>query len=117
MGDVRYPDSIAKATLSASVENVEWDPHSQQHFFVCDEDGMLSYFDVRALSKAQWTLQVHHKPAQVSCNPVIPHLVATGSTDKSIKLWDLEKAQPVCLETMQTKVILYKSLYCCSLLC
>jgi periodic tryptophan protein 1 len=52
---------------------------------------MLHCHDVRnSGSKPLWTLQAHDEPlTSFSVNPIIPGFIATGSTDKTIKLWNV----------------------------
>ncbi|KAL7620103.1 hypothetical protein AAE478_010653 [Parahypoxylon ruwenzoriense] len=52
-------------------------------------EGSLGRVDRRTQSKADiWSLS-EHKIGGFSVNPVIPHLVATASLDRSLKIWDL----------------------------
>ncbi|KAL0854964.1 hypothetical protein Bca101_060116 [Brassica carinata] len=68
------------------------------------KNGSVKGFDVRQASnsasdlKPSFTLQAHHKPATcVSYNISAPNLLATGSMDKTVKLWDLSDNKPSCI--------------------
>lgn len=99
--DMRAPDAaVPRWGLESDVEQVRWDPHSESHFYVSTESGMLHYFDARQLpsspekSKAVWHLQAHDESLSTfSINPAVPGFLATGSTDKTVKLWNTSSAQ------------------------
>ncbi|KAJ7950367.1 periodic tryptophan protein 1-like [Quillaja saponaria] len=71
-----------KWSVTADVESLPWDPHTEHSFVVSLEDGTVKSFDIRA-----------------------PHQIffATGSTDKLVKLWDLSNNQPSCIATQNPK--------------
>ncbi|KOS19746.1 putative WD repeat-containing protein [Escovopsis weberi] len=100
--DMRAPDARApRWGVESDVENVRWDPHSPSHFFVSTENGVIHYHDVRAAppspgqTKAVWTLQAHDESvSSFDVNGVIPGFMATGSTDKTVKLWNISPTGP-----------------------
>lgn len=95
--DMRAPNSTGpKWGVESDVEQVRWDPHNEQHFYVSTESGVLHCFDARQLpsspetSKALWRLQAHDKSLSTfSINPAVPGFIATGSTDRTVKLWNI----------------------------
>ncbi|XP_058196458.1 uncharacterized WD repeat-containing protein C17D11.16-like [Rhododendron vialii] len=104
--DGRIPSHTGfKWSVSADVESVAWDPHTEHSFVVSLENGTVSGFDIRAAksdqssdSKPSFTLHAHDKAVcTISYNPLAPNLLATGSTDKMVKLWDLSDNQPSCV--------------------
>jgi periodic tryptophan protein 1 len=95
--DVRAPEA-KKPTwgVESDVEQVRWDPHNEQIFYVSTENGVLHCFDARQLpstpeqSKALWRLQAHEKSLSTfSINPAVTGFIATGSTDRTVKLWNI----------------------------
>ncbi|KAK3716645.1 rRNA-processing protein [Vermiconidia calcicola] len=100
--DMRAPNSaVPRWGVESDVEQVRCDPHNDQHFYVSTENGILHCFDARQLppspekSKALWTLQAHE--GSLSCfsiNPVVPGFIATGSTDRTVKLWNIVESAP-----------------------
>jgi periodic tryptophan protein 1 len=87
--------------VESDVENVRWDPHDQNFFYVSTENGVIHYHDVRtapsdpSATKALWTLQAHDESvSSFDINPVVPGFMATGSTDKTVKLWNIEATGP-----------------------
>lgn len=105
-----------------------WDPHNEHRFLVSTEDGLVSAFDARhaggatskkgskgkggkasgggngGLSKGLFTLSAHEKATcTMSFNPQAPNLLATGSTDRKVKLWDLSGDTPKDLVTHSPK--------------
>lgn len=76
--------------LEDDPEAASWNPLSLQQCVVSTEKGELLFFDVLDSSKdtPKWTLAAHSKPlTSFSFCPKIKGLLATGSTDKTIKLW------------------------------
>lgn len=113
MKDGRIPSHTGfKWSLSADVESVAWDPHAEHSFVVSLENGTVSGFDIRAAksdqsfnSKPIFTLHAHDKAVcSISYNPLAPNLLATGSTDKMVKLWDLSNNEPSCVASNNPKL-------------
>ncbi|EXJ94462.1 hypothetical protein A1O1_02858 [Capronia coronata CBS 617.96] len=101
--DMRAPDAVApKWVVEADVEKVKWDVHDPNFFFVTTEAGTVHYFDARNVptshdgpSKPVWTLQAHDGAvSSFDVNPTVPGLLATGSDDKKVKLWNVEDNKP-----------------------
>ncbi|KAK1757620.1 WD40-repeat-containing domain protein [Echria macrotheca] len=102
IADMRAPtESPMRVGVESDVENVRWDPHDSNYFFVSTENGIVHYHDARkaskdpSASKAVWTLQAHDESvSSFDLNPVIPGFMATGSTDKTVKLWNIGAEGP-----------------------
>ncbi|KAL2894604.1 Periodic tryptophan protein 1-like protein [Bienertia sinuspersici] len=112
MKDGRKPShSGYRWSVAADVESLAWDPHTQHYFSVSLENGMIQGFDVRAASsnsdsgmKPSFTLHAHDEAASsISYNPSVPNLLASGSTDKMVKLWDVSNNQPSCVASQNPK--------------
>lgn len=65
------------------------------------ENGVVHYHDARlapsdpSQTKPIWTLQAHDESiSSFDINPVIPGFIATGSTDKEVKLWNVQATGP-----------------------
>lgn len=95
--DMRAPEAaVPRWGVESDVEQVRWDPHNEQQFYVSTENGTLHCFDARTLpqtpeqSKALWTLQAHDTSLSTfALNPAVPGFIATGSTDRTVKLWSI----------------------------
>jgi periodic tryptophan protein 1 len=95
--DMRAPEAKKPQWgVESDVEQVRWDPHNEQQFYVSTENGVLHCFDARQLpstpdqSKALWRLQAHEKSLSTfSINPAVAGFIATGSTDRTVKLWNI----------------------------
>jgi len=102
IADMRAPDELPRrAGVESDVENVKWDPHDPNCFFVSTENGIVHYFDIRNISKdpssskGVWKLQAHDESvSSFDLNTVIPGFMATGSTDKTVKLWNITAEGP-----------------------
>lgn len=100
--DMRAPDTKAPQWgVESDVETVMWDPHDTSLFYVTTENGILHCYDIRAApsspeaSKSVWKLQAHDKSiSSFDVNPFIPGFLATGSTDKEVKLWNVQPTGP-----------------------
>ena len=97
--DMRAPDAGTRRwCVESDIEKVAWDPHNSNPFFVSTESGLLHYFDARKPSSADktaspvWRLQAHSAALTTfSVNPHIDGFVATGSDDKTVKLWKVPR--------------------------
>ncbi|KAF8469526.1 WD40-repeat-containing domain protein [Kalaharituber pfeilii] len=95
--DMRAPDArVPRWGVETDVECVRWDPHDPNYFYISTEGGRLYLHDARnvpstpAATKPVWTLQAHDKSCSAfSINPIIPGFIATGSIDKTVKLWSV----------------------------
>lgn len=100
--DMRAPDAkVPRWGVESDVENIRWDPHDQNYFYVSTENGIIHYHDIRnapstpEATKAVWTLQAHDESvSSFDINSVIPGFMATGSTDKTVKLWNIQATGP-----------------------
>ncbi|KJY02481.1 rRNA processing protein Pwp1 [Zymoseptoria brevis] len=95
--DMRAPGAkVPRWGVESDVEQLRWDPHDDNRFYVSTENGVLHCFDARTLpatpeaSKAVWRLQAHDQTLSTfSLNPAVPGFIATGSTDRTVKLWNV----------------------------
>ncbi|KAK5655034.1 hypothetical protein OQA88_6793 [Cercophora sp. LCS_1] len=102
IADMRAPtEQPLRVGVESDVENVKWDPHDANYFYVSTENGTVHYHDARkaskdpSASKAAWTLQAHDESvSSFDLNTVIPGFMATGSTDKTVKLWNIGAEGP-----------------------
>ncbi|KAF3794798.1 putative WD repeat-containing protein [Nymphaea thermarum] len=113
MMDMRAPSHAGvRWSVPADVESIAWDPHTAHSFVVSIEDGTVQSFDIRAAAtnsdsglKPSFTLHAHDKAVcAVSYNPSMPNLLATGSTDKTVKLWNISNNQPSCVGSWKSEV-------------
>eukprot|EP00249_Psilotum_nudum_P016527 c25865_g2_i1 orf=232-1767(+) len=103
-----------KWQVTSDVESLAWDPHAAHSFVVSLEDGTVCNYDIRTVSnssfsgvacKPLFTIHAHDKAAcVVSYNLAAANLLATGSTDKMVKLWDISENHPTCISSRNCKV-------------
>ncbi|KAF8920370.1 transductin family protein/WD-40 repeat family protein [Mucidula mucida] len=95
--DSRSPDAGVGAFLGSDVEALRWDPWEEAGFYVSLENGLVLNYDVRNLpsnletpSPARFTLSAHDGAASaLDVNPHIRGCLATGGTDKLVKIWNV----------------------------
>ncbi|KAF8656211.1 hypothetical protein AX16_002647 [Volvariella volvacea WC 439] len=95
--DSRAPESGVGAILGSDVEALRWDPWETHGFYVSLENGLVLNFDVRILpsnldspSPARFTLSAHDGAcSSIDVNPHIRGCIATGGTDKLVKVWNI----------------------------
>lgn len=100
--DMRAPDAkVCRWGVESDVETVMWNPHDSNLFYVTTENGLIHYHDNRTApsspeaSKPVWKLQAHDQSiSSFDVNPAIPGFFATGSTDKDVKLWNVQANGP-----------------------
>ena len=108
VADVRTPGGPVLAWgVSADVECAAWNPAAAEQFLVSVEDGHVTCHDARrgGGSAPLFTLAAHSKPAStLALCPSAPGLLATASTDKSTKLWDISRGAPELLVSRDLRV-------------
>ncbi|CAL1716964.1 unnamed protein product [Somion occarium] len=95
--DTRAPEAGVGALVGADVEALRWDPWEAHSFYVSLENGIVLNFDARTLptnaatpSPARFTLSAHDGAVSaLDVNPHIPGCIATGGTDKVVKIWNI----------------------------
>ncbi|TFK33210.1 WD40-repeat-containing domain protein [Crucibulum laeve] len=95
--DTRAPDAGVGAIVGSDVEALRWDPWESYGFYVSLENGLVLNFDVRTLpsnldnpSPSRFTLSAHDGPvSSIDVNPHIKGCIATGGTDKLVKVWNI----------------------------
>ncbi|KAJ0421929.1 rRNA processing protein Pwp1 [Aspergillus carlsbadensis] len=109
--DMRAPDSKARWGVDSDVETVRWDIHDPNYFYATTDGGMVYKYDVRNVpatpkdSKPVWSLQAHDSSvSSFDINPAIPGFLATGSTDKQVKLWNIENDKPSMVVSRKLEV-------------
>ncbi|KAF3506355.1 hypothetical protein F2Q69_00009087 [Brassica cretica] len=112
--DGRQPShSGFKWSVMSDVESLAWDPHCEHSFVVSLEDGTVKGFDIRTAQsgsdsdlKPSFTIQAHDQDkgvSSISYNISAPNLLATGSMDKTVKLWELTNNEPSCIASHKPK--------------
>ncbi|KAG2448617.1 hypothetical protein HYH02_006506 [Chlamydomonas schloesseri] len=111
LADARTPQGDpARWKVSADVEALAWNPHDPTCFLVSCEDGVVAQYDARKGkgSAPLFRLSAHDKPTcSLSFCPAVRGLLATGSTDKKVKLWDVSNNTPqlVCAQDLNTGAV------------
>ncbi|CAK4079665.1 unnamed protein product [Aphanomyces euteiches] len=102
--DGRAPQAFSKFALSADVESMTWHPHTPSTLVASTEDGIVVGYDVRTNAAPLFRFQAHDTAVSaISFSAAIPGLFATASTDKHVKIWDLQ-GTPVCVASKDMQV-------------
>ncbi|RVD81329.1 uncharacterized protein DFL_009195 [Arthrobotrys flagrans] len=105
--DMRTKDTVsARWGCESDVEGIKWDPHDPNYFYISTDAGNLHLHDARTIpsslssTKPVWTLQAHSSSlTSFDVNPIIPGFIATASTDKNVKIWNVEGNKPSMVTT------------------
>ncbi|KAK6517429.1 hypothetical protein TWF281_004086 [Arthrobotrys megalospora] len=105
--DMRTKDTVSgRWGVESDVEGIKWDPHDSNYFYISTDAGNLHLHDARTIpsslsaTKPVWTLQAHSSSlTSFDVNPIIPGFIATASTDKSVKIWNVEGNKPSMVTT------------------
>ena len=61
--------------------------------------------DARNDGKSIWTLSAHSEGVNgLSLSSQCPGLLVTGSSDKTMKVWDISKSKPTCISETEAKI-------------
>ena len=93
--------SPAEWAIAHDTESVCWNPHATHSFFVAMDSGDFCCFDARTAGSAPlYTVKAHTKDCSaMAINPLVPHMMLTASTDKTLKIWDIAEDTPACVYT------------------
>lgn len=84
--------NVKSVKISGDCESLAWDPCNPEYLTVATEDGTLSCWDVRMFqtSKPLWSFVANEfgGVSDLSYNSLVPGMLATCSTDKTLTLWD-----------------------------
>ncbi|KAJ3329329.1 hypothetical protein HDU76_008125 [Blyttiomyces sp. JEL0837] len=104
--DSRAPNAVSSFTLSADVEAAKWDPFKPERFLVSTEDGLVRCYDGRnSGSNPIYTIHAHDAAVSaLDISATVPGLIATGSADKTVKIWSTKDDQLKCLVSRDLNV-------------
>lgn len=95
--DLRVADAVRAYDLGADVEAVKWHPDGQT-FYAATDTGIVAKYDARSEGKPLWRLQAHdNEITAFDINQFIPDYMVTTSSDRQVKLWNLEDNRPTML--------------------
>lgn len=105
--DCRTASISSRHTVSADLEAMTWNPFNTNQLFCSLENGDVSCIDIRRTDSPLYTFKAHDKTtSSISFSHSIPGMLATASIDKTVKIWDVEKAVEL---NSQPDLIAYKS--------
>jgi WD40 repeat protein len=100
--DIRQKEGCVKTILPGTgpVRDVQWSPLSPWSFAAGFDSGHLQIWDARSVSEPQSQLLGHpgHPVLTIDWHPEKRELLASGSRDKAIKVWDVEDSKTAVCE-------------------
>ena len=101
-------------SVQGEVEKVLWNPFDPFTFLVATEQGIVHMFDARQDKKPLWTLSAHSQGINgMSLSTQCPNCLITGSSDKTVKVWDISDSKPTCVMEKDVKIGMVHSLDSC----
>lgn len=91
-----YPvdTTLPRAGSSYSIEDLQWSPTEATVFASAECGGIVRIFDSRAPNRSMIRHQIHDTDVNVlSWNRLVSNLLATGSDDGVLSVWDLSKTR------------------------
>ncbi|XP_035679787.1 periodic tryptophan protein 1 homolog [Branchiostoma floridae] len=103
--DCRSPkDSHKSWVLSGEVERVMWNHFSPFHFLASTDDGFVYNVDIRT-DKPVFTLSAHPQAVTgLSLSSAVPGCLVTTSSDKTLKVWDIQDNKPALMFQKEMKM-------------
>jgi ribosome assembly protein RRB1 len=84
--------SFKRSGTSLSIEDLQWSPTEATVFASAECGGIVRVFDTRAPNRSMIRHQIHDTDINVlSWNHLVSNLLATGSDDGILSVWDLRK--------------------------
>ena len=72
------------------LESGNWHPKYENNFVVSSESGIVFGYDIRQTKGPLFTVHAHEKAcSSVAFSTHIPNIMATASTDETVKIWDI----------------------------
>jgi len=104
--DCRAPERASHTwALAGEVERVLWDHFTPHTALAATDAGQLVRLDLRQPDKPLWSLAAHSEAVTgLSLSPQVPGLVSTVSSDKSLKVWDIQGQEPVFVMERELKL-------------
>ena len=95
ISNAKDPNSFLSTDLRANLEKGKWHPTDQHLLMFTYEDGVVQTFDTRKFESPILEFQAHEKACtSISICPTKENLVATGSADQTVKIWDFNMSPP-----------------------
>ncbi|XP_065186877.1 periodic tryptophan protein 1 homolog [Sycon ciliatum] len=105
--DCRDPEKTTRAwPVSGEVENVLWNRFEPYQFLASCDDGFIYCMDVRqAGNKPLYQLSAHSKAVNaISMSPTVEGVLASVSSDRELKVWDIQGGKPSCVLSRNMKM-------------
>jgi len=91
--------------VDGEVEKVLWNHFNPFTFLAATDKGVVQMFDARVDDKPLWTLNAHSDGINgMSLSSQCPDCLVTGSSDKTIKVWDIADNKPTCIQERNMKL-------------
>jgi len=103
--DCASDNTFKQWNVDGEVEKVLWNHFDPFTFLVATDTGVVQMFDARNDDKAVWTLKAHSEGVNgLVMSTQCPGCLITGSSDKTIKVWDIADGKPTCVHEQNMKL-------------
>lgn len=100
--DKRSKNTITYRPKSESIRDARFNPFQQSKFALAFENGTVQTWDIRKPISPELKFTAHKGLVlAIDWHPTRPNILATGSRDRSIKIWDLKNVKHPT-QTIQT---------------
>jgi len=103
--DCSSENTFKQWKADGEVEKVLWNHFDPFSFLVATDSGIVQMFDARQDDKAVWTLNAHSEGVNgLVLSTQCPGCLITGSSDKTIKVWDISDGKPTHVHEQNMKL-------------
>jgi len=103
--DCTADNTFKQWKVDGEVEKLLWNHFNPFTFLVATDKGVVQMFDARQDDQPLWTLNAHSEGINgMVLSSQCPDCLVTGSSDKTMKVWDIADNKPTCVQERNMKL-------------